>query len=83
MRNAETSAAQFIDEAQEMTPSGRIDKIKFLTDTFARCVQQAEDKVSLAVQTYDMVATSFSFGYTKQNVLKGVQSGRSTDQKAR
>lgn len=67
MRSAESSAAQFIEDAKEMAPTARMEKIKYLTDTFARCVQQAEDKVSLAVQTYDMVLLLFLSSMTPLN----------------
>lgn len=68
MRSAEASAISFIDESKEMTAQVRMEKIKYLTDTFARCVQQAEDKVSLAVQTYDMVH-NLLFGITRMSIL--------------
>jgi len=56
MQDAEDATVEFLTNAPEKTEDERMEMIRGLTKAFTKCVQHSEDKVSLTIQTYDMVS---------------------------
>lgn len=46
---------QYVSEAKTLPPDVRVDKIKKIQEAYAKCREFADDKVQLAMQTYEMV----------------------------
>ena len=45
----------YVTEAKRLPPAERVQKIKKIQESYAKCREFADDKVQLAMQTYEMV----------------------------
>lgn len=46
---------EYVTEAKRLTASERVQKIKKIQESYSKCRNFADDKVQLAMQTYEMV----------------------------
>ena len=46
-----------MSEAKRLPPADRVQKIKKIQESYAKCREFADDKVQLAMQTYEMVSS--------------------------
>ena len=46
---------EYVAEAKQLPPAERVQKIKKIQESYAKCREFADDKVQLAMQTYEMV----------------------------
>ena len=46
---------EYVSEAKKLPPAERVQRIKKIQESYAKCREFADDKVQLAMQTYEMV----------------------------
>ena len=49
---------EYVAEAKRLPPGERVQKIKKIQESYAKCREFADDKVQLATQTYEMVCVT-------------------------
>ena len=48
-------ASEYLNSVAVLSPTGRLDRLQRIQTAFARCREFGDDKVQLAMQTYEMV----------------------------
>ncbi|NXV74950.1 ING5 protein, partial [Atlantisia rogersi] len=48
-------AAQYIESVKNMLPEERVEHLKKIQSAYSKCKEYSDDKVQLAMQTYEMV----------------------------
>jgi len=50
-------AAEYIESVKNMLPEERVEHLKKIQSAYSKCKEYSDDKVQLAMQTYEMVRT--------------------------
>ena len=59
MKKVETEVKDILNDIKEMSTADRIEKLNQLRDTFKEALTHGEEKVAMAIQTYDLVRIRF------------------------
>lgn len=53
-------AAEYIESVKNMLPAERMEHLKKIQNAYSKCKEYSDDKVQLAMQTYEMVSITTS-----------------------
>lgn len=53
-------AAEYIESVKNMLPEERVEHLKKIQSAYSKCKEYSDDKVQLAMQTYEMVRIAAS-----------------------
>ena len=62
-------AAEYIESVKNMLPEERVEHLKKIQSAYSKCKEYSDDKVQLAMQTYEMVRITTSETFVKMIVL--------------
>lgn len=58
-------AAEYIESVKNMLPEERVEHLKKIQSAYSKCKEYSDDKVQLAMQTYEMVRIASSEAFVK------------------
>ncbi|KAM4628497.1 inhibitor of growth protein 5-like [Discoglossus pictus] len=54
-KEIDTLAAEYIDTVRDLSPEQRVQHLQRIQNAYSKCKEYSDDKVQLAMQTYEMV----------------------------
>lgn len=60
-------AAEYIESVKNMLPEERVEHLKKIQSAYSKCKEYSDDKVQLAMQTYEMVRITTSETFVKNS----------------
>lgn len=62
-------AAEYIESVKNMLPEERVEHLKKIQSAYSKCKEYSDDKVQLAMQTYEMVRITTSETFVKMTIF--------------
>nr|XP_040124072.1 inhibitor of growth protein 5 [Ictidomys tridecemlineatus] len=73
-------AAEYISTVKTLSPDQRVAHLQKIQSAYSKCKEYSDDKVQLAMQTYEMVLSTVRSGQEEEEVRKGCIPGEMSPQ---